>query len=73
VLGLSSTSRLNGELLQVLVVRHVCSNSVTDNIRRLLAIRLLPLGVKLLVGLGNFLLRRLLAADGKRRSLPPGF
>jgi hypothetical protein len=59
----SNTSRLDGVLLQVLVIRHVGRNGVTDDIGGLLAIRLLPLGVELLVGLGDFLLRRLLADD----------
>lgn len=57
----SNASCLDGELLQVLIISNIGRNSVTDDIRRLLAIRLLPLRIKLLVGLGDFLLRRLLA------------
>jgi hypothetical protein len=53
----SSASRLNGELLQVLVIGDVGGDGVADDIRGLFAIRLLPLGVELLVGLGDFLLR----------------
>lgn len=57
----SNTSRLDGELLQVLVIGDIGRDGVTDDIGRLLAIRLLPLSIQLLVGLGDFLLRRLLA------------
>jgi hypothetical protein len=53
----SSASRLDGELLQVLVIGDVGGDGVADDIRRLFAIGLLPLGVELLVGLGDFLLR----------------
>jgi hypothetical protein len=53
---ISNTSRLDGELLQVLVIGNISSNGVTDDIRRLLAIRLLPLSIELLIGLGDFLL-----------------
>jgi len=55
--NLSSASRLDGELLQVLVIGNVGSDGIADDVGGLLAIRLLPLGVELLVGLGDFLLR----------------
>jgi hypothetical protein len=54
----SSASRLDGELLQVLIIGDVGSDGIADDIGGLFAISLLPLGVELLVGLGDFLLRR---------------
>jgi hypothetical protein len=54
----SSASRLDGELLQVLVIGDVGSDGIADDIGGLFAISLLPLGVELLVGLGDFLLQR---------------
>jgi len=48
---------LDGELLQVLVIGDVGGNGIADDIGGLFAISLLPLGVELLVGLGDFLLR----------------
>jgi hypothetical protein len=54
---LSGTSRLDGELLQVLVIGDIGSDGIADDIGGLLAIGLLPLSVELLVGLGHFLLR----------------
>ena len=53
----SSASRLDGELLQVFVIGDVGGDGIADDIGGLFAISLLPLGVELLVGLGDFLLR----------------
>lgn len=54
----SDVHRFDSELLQVLVVGHVLGNGALNHVRGLLAIRLLPFGVQLLIRLWNLFLFR---------------